>query len=77
MPTVKFVAASEFVGELRFGSKPLLEQLGCQTHSRIVESFLSPTCTPVTLQTGTPTSHASGIERWRVLDKVGLLGRAS
>jgi predicted transcriptional regulator of viral defense system len=54
----------------------LLEHLGCQSHARVVENFLTPTCTPVPLQAGAPVDRAQSIERWRVLDNVGFVERA-
>jgi predicted transcriptional regulator of viral defense system len=55
----------------------LLECLGCPSLARVVENFLSPTCTPVPLQVGAPATRALGIERWRILDNVGFSGRVS
>lgn len=55
----------------------LLEQLECPSLASIVERFLPSTCTPVPLQVGTAANHALCIERWRVLDNVGLAGRTT
>lgn len=55
----------------------LLEHLECPSLASIVEKFLPPTCVSVPLQAGIIANHALCIERWRVLDNVGLAGRTS
>lgn len=55
----------------------LLERLGCPSLALIVENFMLPTCVLVPLQAGAPASPAPEIERWRVLDNVGFVGRVS
>lgn len=53
----------------------LLEHLNCPSLASIVEKFLPSTCAVVPLQAGAPANHALGIERWRLLDNVGLAGK--
>lgn len=55
----------------------LLEHLECPSLASIVEKSLPSTCAPVPLQAGTVANHALCIERWHVLDNVGLAGRTS
>ena len=55
----------------------LLEQLKCSSLASTVEKLLPRTSTTVPLQAGAPANRALCIERWRVLDNVGLAGRAS
>ncbi len=55
----------------------LLERLECPSLPSIVERFLPSTCAWVPLQARTPASRALGVERWRLLDNVGLAGKAS
>ena len=55
----------------------LLERMECSSLTRIVKSFLSPTCLPVALQVGAAANHVPNIEPWHVLDNVGFPGRAS
>lgn len=54
----------------------LLEHLECPSLAAVVEKLLPSACTTVPLQVGTLAEHALCIERWRVLDNVGLAGRA-
>ncbi len=54
----------------------LLEHLECSSLASIVERFLPSTCAWVPLQARTPASRALGVERWHLLDNVGLAGKA-
>ena len=55
----------------------LLEHLECPSLASILDKFLPSTCAPVPLQAGTTANHALCIERWRVLDNVGVAGTTS
>lgn len=54
----------------------LLDHLGCTSLASIVERFLPSTRVWVPLQVGALADHAQRIERWRLLDNVGLEGAA-
>lgn len=53
----------------------MLEHLECRSLASIVERFLPSMCACVPLQTGALANKAHGIERWHLLDNLGLTGK--